>query len=71
VQPLLEIGAPTARVGSYNNIFCAASPSLGLQDNGCYFGPVGVRAKPSRRANEKLARKLWDWTEEELAARGF
>ncbi|KAH8809094.1 hypothetical protein F5884DRAFT_706269 [Xylogone sp. PMI_703] len=71
-QPLIEFRAPDARRGAYTQLYCAASPAVKLTDNGCYYVPVGKKQEPSKLGrNTQLATKLWDWTDTQLAAKGF
>ncbi|KAI5819102.1 hypothetical protein BZA77DRAFT_385614 [Pyronema omphalodes] len=61
--------------GALNQLFCATMPV----ENGGYYVPVGRLAekawwheKPSRFAkDDKLAEKLWEWSEEEVKKHGF
>jgi hypothetical protein len=43
-----------------------------MEDNGCYFVPVGKRERASKKGRDgELARRLWEWTEERLGEWGF
>ncbi|KAJ8074421.1 hypothetical protein PM082_015322 [Marasmius tenuissimus] len=56
----------TPEQGSYNQIWAATS-ERGKLVNGRYYEPVGVLTKPAKEAlDDELAKKLWEWTEEEL-----
>jgi hypothetical protein len=39
--------------------------------NGAYYVPVGKEAGSKKSRDPELAKKLWDWTEFELAAKGY
>ncbi|KAI9894456.1 MAG: hypothetical protein M1814_003214 [Vezdaea aestivalis] len=40
--------------------------------SGCYYSPVGIRRAGSGSANsDELATKLWSWTKDQVAAKGF
>jgi retinol dehydrogenase-12 len=52
--------------GAWNQLWAATSPDI---KSGEYYTPVAVTGGRSGNANnEKLARELWDWTENELKA---
>jgi NAD(P)-dependent dehydrogenase (short-subunit alcohol dehydrogenase family) len=52
--------------GAHNQLW-AATKGGGEVRSGVYYGPVGVEGRLVREGgNEKLARELWEWTEEEL-----
>jgi NAD(P)-dependent dehydrogenase (short-subunit alcohol dehydrogenase family) len=39
--------------------------------NGAYYVPVGKEAGSKKSQDPELAKKLWEWTESELAAKGY
>ena len=50
----------------------AATGPKGDIKNGAYYTPVGVLSKPSGYGqDDKMAQALWEWTEKELASKGF
>jgi NAD(P)-dependent dehydrogenase (short-subunit alcohol dehydrogenase family) len=55
----------TPREGAFNQTWAATSDRSKIV-NGSYYVPVGV-LKKSSKYDEKVAKELWDWTEEELA----
>jgi NAD(P)-dependent dehydrogenase (short-subunit alcohol dehydrogenase family) len=66
--------------GAYNQLYIATMPQVLLdRDNGEYFVQVGTKAtdswypyRPSRFAkDDKLADRLWDWSENELKKHGY
>ncbi|KAK7894874.1 hypothetical protein LTR67_005613 [Exophiala xenobiotica] len=62
----------TPEQGSYNSLWAVASPDVTADMSGQYFMPVGVPKPPSKLANNAtLAKKLWDWTVEEMTMKGF
>jgi NAD(P)-dependent dehydrogenase (short-subunit alcohol dehydrogenase family) len=62
----------TPEQGSYNSLWAVASPDVTADMSGQYFMPVGVPKTPSKLAtNATLAKKLWDWTVEEMKGKGF
>ncbi|KAJ7062859.1 oxidoreductase [Mycena amicta] len=58
----------TPAQGAYNMLW-ATTAAKSTIENGAFYVPVGEKG-PMRRevGNEKLAAKLWDWTEKELEA---
>lgn len=57
----------TPEQGAYTSLFCAASEEFRKEESGKYFIPLGKEKLPSKYAlDEKLAVKLWEWTEEEM-----
>ncbi|KAH8815654.1 hypothetical protein F5884DRAFT_668042 [Xylogone sp. PMI_703] len=57
---------------AYSPVFCAASKEFRKEMSGEYFVPVAKTAKPSAPAtNAELAKKLWEWTVEEMRKKGF
>ena len=60
--------------GAWNQLWAATVEKDKLV-NGGYYKPVGVLGKGSYvtgyASNEKLADRLWDWTEEELKKHGY
>jgi hypothetical protein len=72
VQPLVEFGAPGPKQGCANIVWCATSPGLTMEDNGCYFLPVGKKTKASKLGEDaKLAEKLFQWSEKRLEELGY
>ncbi|OAL40059.1 hypothetical protein AYO20_00477 [Fonsecaea nubica] len=67
----------TPEQGSYNSLWAVAgSPGVQVTRamSGHYFVPVGEQKTPSKQAQDPegaLARRLWDWTEREMRAKGF
>jgi NAD(P)-dependent dehydrogenase (short-subunit alcohol dehydrogenase family) len=54
--------------GPYTQTWAATTPEDNLE-NGAYYEPIGIKAKPGAQAKDRgLAEKLWEWTETELAA---
>lgn len=54
---------------SSNACWGGATSSREATENGGFYTPVGVRGKRAREnENMELARKLWEFTERELAA---
>ena len=57
--------------GAFNQLWAATAPSTALT-NGGYYTPVATLSKPSGYGQDaKMARVLWDWTEKELALKGY
>ncbi|KAK5062889.1 hypothetical protein LTR84_004964 [Exophiala bonariae] len=57
--------------GSYNSLWALAGTDLRVEHSGKYFVPVAVEKKPSKQAlDERLATKLWEWTESEMERKG-
>ena len=62
-----------AKKGAYNTLW-AVTVSKDQVENGAYYEPVGKKAAKATRSSgkaeicddERLADKLWDWTEQEL-----
>jgi NAD(P)-dependent dehydrogenase (short-subunit alcohol dehydrogenase family) len=55
--------------GAMNQLWAATAKDV---TSGVYYTPVGHAASGTGDArNEKLAARLWDWTEEELAKHGY
>ncbi|KIW35059.1 uncharacterized protein PV07_01782 [Cladophialophora immunda] len=65
----------TPEQGSYNSLWAVAGAEVTRAMSGGYFVPVGERKAPSKLAQDRpdgeLARRLWDWTEREMRAKGF
>jgi NAD(P)-dependent dehydrogenase (short-subunit alcohol dehydrogenase family) len=68
VKPLVAISGVSNEEGAKNQLWCAFSPDV---ENGRYYEPVGKAGKdgPLSR-DEQMAKRLWEWTEKELAAGG-
>lgn len=61
----------TVATGALNQLWAATGKKEEIM-NGSYYTPVGSLAGGSPLArNEKLADELWEYTERELAAKGF
>lgn len=57
--------------GALNTTWCATVPKEKLE-NGAYYIPVGKKSGGSKYArDEGLRKKLWEYTEEELAKHGY
>jgi NAD(P)-dependent dehydrogenase (short-subunit alcohol dehydrogenase family) len=57
--------------GAWNQLWAATVKKEALK-SGAYYSPVGKAGGESTFAkNEKLAKKLWEWTEGEFAAHGY
>ncbi|KAH0543186.1 hypothetical protein FGG08_002447 [Glutinoglossum americanum] len=55
--------------GALNQLWAATSDEV---ESGVYYNPVGSKAMGSTYAQDgELARKLWDWTEADLAKHGY
>lgn len=58
------------RGGALNTTWCATTRRENLE-SGAFYNPVGVKTGGSKQArDEGLQKKLWEWTEEELAKHG-
>lgn len=56
----------TPEEGCYNQVW-AATTSKDKLVNGAYYEPVGVKKRPLGKSWDKeLAKKLWEWTQQEL-----
>ncbi|KAK9323722.1 hypothetical protein V1517DRAFT_319682 [Lipomyces orientalis] len=66
-------GGVSVEAGALTSLYCAVDRGLSAEkDNGEYFVPIAKRSKPSSKARDPvLAEKLWIWTEEQLAAKGY
>jgi len=55
--------------GPYNQTWAATTAKSNLE-SGAYYTPIAVKTQPTtaQAQDEKLAERLWDWTQEELAA---
>ncbi|KAL0062120.1 hypothetical protein AAF712_011047 [Marasmius tenuissimus] len=57
----------TPEEGAYNQVW-ASTVDRTILKNGAYYDPVGVLSTPGQDAQDRgLAKKLWEWTEEELS----
>jgi len=64
-------GPMTVRDGALTQLWAATWKKEDVT-NGAYYRPVGKKADGSKLSqNVDLARMLWDWTETELAAKGY
>lgn len=80
---MLPMLAATAAVGAYNQTWAATAPVTGKTwtektdvkksvVNGSYYTPVAKEGGETNLAKDPaLAEKLWDWTEKELASKGY
>ncbi|KAJ7460572.1 oxidoreductase, partial [Mycena latifolia] len=58
----------TPAEGAYNQLWAAAGDKAKIV-NGAYYEPVGVPGSHARKSRDaKLASRLWEWTEKELAS---
>ncbi|KAK9244303.1 hypothetical protein V1506DRAFT_541834 [Lipomyces tetrasporus] len=66
-------GGISVEAGALTSLYCAVDRDLSAEkNNGEYFVPIGKRSKASSKARDPvLAEKLWIWTEEQLAAKGY
>ncbi|KAL8850222.1 MAG: hypothetical protein Q9221_004821 [Calogaya cf. arnoldii] len=68
IGPLFMANVPT---GALNQLWGAAGKKTEVV-SGNYYTPVGVSSKGSKWAQKKdLAQELWEWTEKELASKGY
>ncbi|KAH8803329.1 hypothetical protein F5884DRAFT_504592 [Xylogone sp. PMI_703] len=73
-RPILKVFnvGTSVESGAYNSLFTVASSSFTAQMNGKYFVPVVKIGTPSKFAEDAvLAKKLWEWTDKEMRAKGF
>ena len=67
--PLGRLLLKTVPEGTKNQLWAATADGV---VSGEYYDPVGKGGAASKASNdEKRARELWDWTEQELKAKGF
>ena len=66
VLPILRLFTTSIPGGAKNSLWAATAPKDEVR--GCfYWKPVAIRANGTKYAqDEKLAKELWDWTEEQL-----
>lgn len=58
--------------GAWTSLYAAASNQVSFEDNGGYFIPFGKKGEPSANSlDEAQADKLWTWTDQELAKKGY
>lgn len=58
--------------GAWSSLFAIASNTFKRSNSGAYVVPYAKIGKPSDYArDEKLAEKLWEWTESELRGKGL
>lgn len=74
LAPLLEWTGQnfSAEKGAYTSVFAAANEDFKRDDSRAYsvpFGKIGGRSEVSE--DMELARKLWQWTEEEMRGEGL
>ncbi|EON99713.1 putative short-chain dehydrogenase reductase protein [Phaeoacremonium minimum UCRPA7] len=66
LQPLADLLLTSIESGTKNQLWASVSKDV---VSGEYYTPVGVHGNASPQArDDALARKLWEWTEEELKA---
>lgn len=64
-------GQLTVQQGALTQLFAATWKRADVK-NGAYYAPVGKENAGSKNSrNEELAKKLWEWTEKELAEKGY
>jgi NAD(P)-dependent dehydrogenase (short-subunit alcohol dehydrogenase family) len=68
VNPLVYLTGVSNEVGAKTQLWCSFSKEV---ENGRYYEPVGKAGKdgPLSRS-DTMAKQLWEWTEQELAAHG-
>ena len=87
VDPLWKLCATPASKGAWNQTWAATGPVEGKPwtrldmkadpqvvevRNGSYYTPVAKEGGQTKFAKDpELARRLWEWTEEQLQARGY
>lgn len=64
--PLMTLGSRSVRTGALNQLWAAGVKSE-LLVNGAYYVPIGNHAATRYSHDKDMARKLWDWTEEQVA----
>ena len=77
-SPLMKLGIALGSIfmadvptGTKNQLWAATCPKDNLE-NGAYYTPIASAGHGSAYTkNEELSRKLWDWTEKEVAEKGF
>ncbi|MCJ1250366.1 hypothetical protein MMC30_007592 [Trapelia coarctata] len=68
LQPLMF---SSVEQGTRNQLWAATAPKDQLK-SGAYYKPVGSLSSGSGHAqNGKMAESLWEWTEKELASKGY
>lgn len=67
--PMTEGWTPVEQ-GSYNQTWAGTTARSNLED-GAYYVPIAKKGKleTSQSRDDKLAARLWDWTENELSSR--
>lgn len=66
---LAALAAKDTATGTLNQLWAATSKDV---KTGTYYFPVGKEnAGSSYSSDEKLAEKLWNWTEEEFQKHGY
>ena len=86
VDPLWKLCATPASKGAWNQTWAATAPVEGKPwtklvkadrqvvevRNGSYYAPVAKEGGQTKLAKDpELARRLWEWGEEQLQARGY
>jgi retinol dehydrogenase 12 len=65
------VGPMTQQEGALTQIWAASWKREDVK-NGSYYNPVGkLNAGSGKSRDIELAKKLWDWTEQELVAKGY
>ena len=67
----LILTGQSVEMGSRNQLWAATSKREDVVSGG-YYKPIGILSKGNSLAqNSKLAKELWEWTENELKSKGF
>lgn len=67
------LGAISLEEGALTSLYGATDPSLNAKtDNGNFYMPIAKLTKCTKTAEDvALAEKLWTWTEQQLAEKGY
>ncbi|KAH7305465.1 hypothetical protein B0I35DRAFT_400115 [Stachybotrys elegans] len=58
--------------GAWTSLYCIASPEIKKEDSGVYFERIAKRSSPSSKGRDMtLAEALDEWTQNEMARKGF
>lgn len=73
VLPLaMKVVFRSVRSGTLNQLWAAAGAGKEQLVNGAYYTPVGCRIKGNRFVeDERLAGRLWEWTDREVMNFGY
>lgn len=63
--PLMTLSSRNVRSGALNQLWAAGVKSE-LLVNGAYYVPIGSHAQTRYSYDKVMAKKLWDWTEEQV-----